>query len=259
MSGPSSPAYDAVNSRLFVGDYGNNRVLVYNVAPGTIANGENASYELGQPSGTAFTSATAADTQAGMHNPYDVAYDATNSRLFVSDVTNNRVLVYNVATGSIANGENASNVLGQSSWTSGGAATTQAGMDYPIGLEYDATNSRLFVADYYNNRMLVYNVAPGTIANGENASYVLGQANFTSGSANKGGSEGQATLSYPSSAAYDAVNNRLFVADWTNNRVLEFLVPSGHGNEGDLMYNSNYNVYQYCNGTEWMKIRSHSH
>jgi hypothetical protein len=51
----------------------------------TITNGMNASFELGQPSGTAWTTRTAATaTQAGMNQPFDVAVDPAGSRLFVT-------------------------------------------------------------------------------------------------------------------------------------------------------------------------------
>lgn len=32
----------------------------------------------------------------------------------------------------------------------------------------------------------------------------------------------------------------------------------GKNHEGDLMYNSTYNVMQYCNGTNWVRIGSHA-
>ena len=107
------------------------------------------------------------------------AYDSTNSRLFVSDDGYNRVTVFNVATGTIANGENASYVLGQSSYTASGSAATQSGLNEPENLDYDSSNTRLFVADQGNNRVMVCNVATGTIANGENASFVLGESSCT--------------------------------------------------------------------------------
>src|SRR5260370_35125100 len=107
---PPQPAYDAVISGLFVDDYQNSRVLVFNVATGTIANGENASFELGQPSGTAFTSTTQATTQSGMSLPEAAAYDAVNSRLFVSDGGNSPGTVFNVSPGTTANAMNASHV-----------------------------------------------------------------------------------------------------------------------------------------------------
>jgi DNA-binding beta-propeller fold protein YncE len=85
-----------------------------------------------------------------------------------------------------------------------------------------------------------------------NASNVLGQANFGSGS----GATTQAGMSGPGGVAYDATNNRLFVADGTNNRVTVYITPASP--EGAMMYNSDYGVVQYCNGTNWMKIGSHS-
>ena len=51
----------------------------------------------------------------------------------------------------------------------------------PRGLIYDPAGNRLFVADFSNNRVMLFDVA--SITNGENAVNVLGQANFTSGSA----------------------------------------------------------------------------
>jgi len=225
---PSDVVYDAVNSRLFVADLVNNRVLAFNVATGTIANGENASYELGQASGgTAFTTGTA--NQGGMtaqntlSGPANVAYDAVNSRLFVADAGNHRVLAFNVATGTIANGENAANVLGQSNFTNNTAATTQSGMSNPSGLSYDPNNNRLFSLDEADPRVVVYNVAPSVITNGENASYVLGCSTFAGCSYSLSQSGLTLGLSNPASAVlYDPGSGRVFVTDTYNNRVMIF-------------------------------------
>jgi len=216
MHGSWGLAYDATNDRLFVGDSLNERVLVYNTA--SITNGMNASNVLGEPD---FTTKAAATTQAGMNNPNFFAYDATNNRLFLADGSNNRVLVYNTA--SITNGMNASNVLGQASFTTATPAVTQAGMGGAGGIggvAYDATNNRLFVADSNNNRVLVYSTV--SITNGMNASNVLGEANFTTGTA----ATTQARMHNPYTVAYDATNNRLFVADFGNNRVLLYNTAS---------------------------------
>src|SRR5690606_16345457 len=97
-------------------------------------NGENAANVLGQSNFTNNTSGTA--SQSVMSLPTDVTLDSANSLLFVADADNNRVLVYDVS--SISDGMNASNVLGQSNFTSRGAATTQAGMDSPEGVAYDS-------------------------------------------------------------------------------------------------------------------------
>jgi DNA-binding beta-propeller fold protein YncE len=107
---------------------------------------QSPSYVLGQPD---FTSNTPAATQNGMNNPVGVAYDSTNSRLcvldrmnnrvlgisydpiynrlFVADTNNSRVMVFDASTSTIANGETAENVLGQSDFVSSNTATTQSG------------------------------------------------------------------------------------------------------------------------------------
>ena len=208
---PSYLAFDAAHNRLFVADSAHNRVLVFDTS--TITNGMNASYVLGQPN---FTTSSSATTQAKLSFPQGIAYDATNHRLFVVDYSNDRVLVYNVDPASIANGENASNVLGQADFTHNAAATTQAGMSGAYSVAFDATNNRLFVADYGNHRVLVFNTS--TITDGMNAANVLGQANFTTAAA----AVTRAGMNFPEDVYYDATNSRLFVADFSNNRVLVF-------------------------------------
>jgi DNA-binding beta-propeller fold protein YncE len=63
---------------------------------------------------------------------------------------------------------------------------------------------------------LIYNTA--IITNGMNAAKVLGQPNFTDGTANTT----QDRLSGPGFADYDPGSGRLFVTDSGNNRVMIF-------------------------------------
>jgi DNA-binding beta-propeller fold protein YncE len=219
LSGPTDVAYDSVNHNLYVADLGNNRVLVYAAASGFTA-GENATYALGQ---TSLTANTTGDTQSTLNAPNSLAYDPTNSRLFVTDQGNNRVLVY--STPIAANGPNATFVLGQSGFTTATTADTQSGMNLPSGIAYDTYNGRLFVADCENSRVLVFNVGPSVIANGKNASYVLGHANFTS----TGSNLTQAGLSLCNDTAnkmtpvkYDPGSGLLFVTDNNYNRIMIF-------------------------------------
>jgi DNA-binding beta-propeller fold protein YncE len=232
-------AFDAVNNRLFVTDTADNRVLVFNTS--TITNGMNASYELGQPSGgTAFTASSAnggasGPTQSGMYDPENLAFDPANQRLFVSDTGNNRILVFNVAPSVISNGENASYELGQPSGSTafttnacfGGycptsTATTASGLAYPAGLSYDANNNRLFVSDNTNCRVLVFNAGPSVIANGENASFEVGQSSFTSGGCQGGSQAANYIYSGTPYVYYDAGSGRLFVSTGNDARVLIF-------------------------------------
>ncbi len=214
MRGIEQLAYDSTNQRLFVVDEGNKRVLVFDVT--SITNGEDAINVLGQAN---FTTSASATTQAGFNSQvWGVAYDSTNDRLFVGDRTNNRVLVFD--TTSIVDGENAVNVLGQADFVTSTSTVTQSRMNSPRGLAYDNTNSRLFVAEASNNRVLVFDVS--SITNGENAVNVLGQANFTSNNA----ATTQVGMSSPQGPVYDAVNNRLFLADVSNRRILVYDVSS---------------------------------
>ena len=134
-------------------DTGNKRVLEFDLNTNNQLVDKTPDHVLGQAT---FYTATSAITQSGMSGPYAVAYDNTNSRLFVAD--SNRVLVYNVA--SIINGQNAVNVLGQTTFTTNGAATTQSGINGVIDIAYDTAHSRLFVGENPNGRVTVYNVSP---------------------------------------------------------------------------------------------------
>ena len=213
MNNPKGIICDETNDRLFVADNLNNRVLIFDIA--TITNGENAINVLGQ---TNFTTNTSACTQSGMNTPHELKYDSTNNRLFVADNLNNRVLIFDVAT--ISNGENAVNVLGQTNFTTNTSACTQSGMNTPCGVTYDGGNNRLFTGDRTNNRVLIFDVA--TITNGENAVNVLGQTNFTTNTS----ACTQSGMNNPYGLKCDSTNNRLFVADNLNHRLLIFDVTT---------------------------------
>jgi DNA-binding beta-propeller fold protein YncE len=214
MNYPVGVFVDA-GGRLWVGDSYNNRVLRFDNAASK-ANGANADGVLGQPN---FTSSTAHLTQSGMYSPYGVAVDA-GGRLWVTDSYNDRVLRFNNAAAK-ANGANADGVLGQPNFTSAASATTQKGISLPDAVAVDNSTGRLYVADYSNSRILVFNSAAG-LANGSNASYVLGQTNFTTRTSGLSAT----TLDEPSDVFYDQVAKVLLVADTHNNRVLMYGKPS---------------------------------
>jgi sugar lactone lactonase YvrE len=216
MNTPQGVFVDAAG-RLWVADAFNHRVLRFDNAAGK-ANGANANGVLGQPT---FTSNAAATTQSGMLVPGGVFVDAAG-RLWVAEFGNHRVLRFDNAAGK-ANGANANGVLGQSTFTGNTQATTQSGMNGPIGVAGDAAG-RLWVADTFNNRVLWFDTAAAK-ANGGNADGVLGQPNFTSNAANNGGRSAQ-SLNGPHFLFYDpAGDGVLWVADHFNNRVLRYSSP----------------------------------
>jgi DNA-binding beta-propeller fold protein YncE len=159
-----------------------------------------------------------------MYSPHGLAYDPVNKRLFVGDNQFNRVIVFNVAPGTIANNENASDVLGQTSFTSSGCNETQSGMCGVQDVSYDPNSGRLFMTDNSYLRALVFNASPGTIANGENASWEIGAANFTSngyGQGQNGFTTGNEFTAFVG-VRYDPASGRVFLLDPSNNRVLIF-------------------------------------
>jgi hypothetical protein len=94
---------------------------------------------------------------------------------------NSRVLEFEPP---FSNGMSASLVLGQTDFTqtlpnqssAAEAPPTSATLSYPEQISFDSSG-RLFVADSFNNRTLVF-VPP--FSNDMNASIVIGQPNFTS-------------------------------------------------------------------------------
>lgn len=104
--------------------------------------------------------------------------------------------------------------------------------DYP-GVALDLTHHRLFVTDSGNNRVLIFNLDSENGLFDREADHVLGQANFTDNGRNGGGgfTISASGLSGPAGLAYDSVNDRLFVADSSNNRVLVFDTASITDNE----------------------------
>lgn len=208
FNNPYGMAYDHGRDYLFVSDSTNNRVLVFSGA--SLSNGMSGAYVLGQ---TSFTTNTAANTQSGLRNPRCVAYDETYKRLFVCD-TNSRILVFDTTT--LSNGMNASNVLGQLTFTTSGSTVTSSGLSVLRGLTYDNDNQRLFASDNFSNRIVVYDVT--SITNGEAATNVIGQTSFTTTTADTT----RSALASPKGLAYDSTNDYLYVSDSTNNRFMVF-------------------------------------
>lgn len=230
--GPVGLAYDPVSQRLFVDDFQNNRIMVFDVATSTISNGENAEHVLGQSGFTTGFSNFTAPNQNGFWGPWGVAYDAISQRLFVSDIENDRVMVFDVATSTISDGENAEYVLGQTDFLSSGATTTQSGLDFPRLMTYDPSSQRLFVVDTANSRVLAFDAATSTIANGENAENVLGQPTFVSNAA----TTTQSGLRSTEGVAYDNSSSQLFVADGSN-RIMIFDAGTSTITDGEAAEN----------------------
>lgn len=214
MREPTSVFIDSAG-RLWVADFASHRVLRFDQAAAK-PNGANADGVLGQPD---FTSGAPAITQSGMRFPTGLFVDG-GGRLWVTNWQGHRVLRFDNAAAK-ANGANADGVLGQPDFTSNTAATTQNGMNRPWGVFIDPAG-RLYVSEQNNNRILIFNNA-ATLPNGAQADNVLGQPDFTTGTANTGGVSATA-LNGPQHLFFDAASFALFVGDIFNHRVKRYAI-----------------------------------
>ena len=219
---PFGLSFDS-HGNLWVADSANNRVLEYTCTATSICvDGNAAALELGQPSGAdAFITNTPATSQTGLNGPFDLGYDPYGN-LWVVDYSNSRVLEYTcTATSNCVDGNAAALVLGQSDFITIGHATSQTGLYYPEGLGFDSQGN-LWVGDEGNNRVLEYTcAATGSCSKGNPATLVLGQSGFTSNTE----ATSQTGLYNPVGLSFGSHGN-LWVADWHNNRVLEYPPPS---------------------------------
>ena len=214
MSGPQGVWIQ--NGKLYVADTQNNRVLIYNKIPTT--NGAAADVVLGQPNFTTFvqvdiTQQNTNATAQNMLNPVSVTSDGT--RLFVTDLGYNRILIWNSIP--TTNAAAADVEIGQPDMDSGvpnNAFTVTSPLRLPtppqqrlrprycarFRTEPTATairpiprvcnftlnfprfalsdGTRLFVADGGNDRVLEYEMIPTQNAAG--ADIILGQIGGTS-------------------------------------------------------------------------------
>ena len=171
-------AVDDAHQRLFVGDGANNRVLVFDIRPERFETGMDAAVVLGQPD---FTSREPGLGPSKFSRPGSVAYDATNQRLFVADVGNSRVLVFDASPEALARGATAIDVMGQPDFDTNRHHT---GLDEFAtgGLSYDDKNARLFIAESHSRiehmRITIYDVSPGTSLGDAEPLAVLGKPGF---------------------------------------------------------------------------------
>ena len=208
------------NGSTYISDSANNRVLVWSSA--ITINAQSANYVLGQ---SAF-GVTEAGATPNKQN-YPTGLSASGSVLFISDSLNNRVVAYTSAISS--NGQSASFVLGQmaidSSMDFYGSTFNnpqEKGLNQPRGIAIDSVRNYLYVADTGNNRVLVYSLDSANQLIDKNADIVLGQANFSSTAVNQGGGASAGTLNSPKGVFFDSANQRLYISDTGNNRVLVY-------------------------------------
>jgi uncharacterized protein (TIGR03437 family) len=260
---PTAIASDGVH--LVVADTDHNRVLIWNRIPTT--NNAPADVVVGQPNFTSSSVGGNIPSAKSMRGPQGVWIQ--NGRLYVADTQNNRVLIFSHIPTS--NGTAADLVLGAPDFTTfvepdltqQKTSVTASLVLNPVAVSSDGVH--IFVTDLGYNRVLIWNSIP--TANGVPADVAIGQPDLVSSAANNAYSISatdttvppvqtpvlckvsngtdvnnnatypgycNATLSFPRFTL--AVNNRLFIADGGNDRVLVFnQIPTSSGAAADLV------------------------
>lgn len=149
-----------------------------------------------------------------LDRPEGVVVDPLTGKVFVSDLDNNRILRY-PNSNALKNGAGAEAVFGQASFSTTSSGAAQQGLNGQLGLHLDRLG-RLWVADRANNRVLMFEAAVYR-ANHPHADKVLGQPDFATTSSGTTA----AKMSLPYGVWVDH-NDTLWVAEWSNNRVLRF-------------------------------------
>ncbi len=205
--------------RIFLADSSNNRVMVWTVP--ISSNGQAATFVLGQSN---FTTNSEGVSSTKMSNPAGIS-TVGNDKLYIADPNNNRVIVY-VQTIS-SSGQAANFVLGQLTtdnnvdmYSNTVNNPQNTGFNKPGGGAFDPWHHKFFVADTDNNRVLVYNLNSNNEFIDYKADFVIGQATLSFAMPNQNGSVGPNTLNQPNDVFYDEANQRLYIADTGNNRVL---------------------------------------
>ncbi len=208
---------------IYVAESGNCRVTQF-VSP--ITSGMSASVVFGQANFTG-TCPTTSASATSLNGPYGVTLDHAGD-LWVDDYVSSRIVEY---VPPFTNGMVAALAIGQPNLTSGSAnqglsAPTSATLSLP-GFPIFDPSGNLWIADYSDSRVLEYKPPFST---GMAASLVLGEGSFTSSSPGTT----TTTMDGPWAVAFDGSGN-LWVADYDNNRVLEFVPPFTNGMAASLV------------------------
>ncbi len=200
-------AIDWVNSKVYLADASNNRVLRY-AYPLTMLSLPEVAF--GQPDFTTNASGVSINT---FDRPVDVAVDNTGN-LWVADALNHRVLRFDRAYSISSNQPDADGVLGQTTFSDNLSGCSDTQFSGIRGIDLDRLGN-LYVADYGNNRVLRFDRA-ALRANGAKADGVFGQSDFVSNASGLSEKE----FNSPSSVA--TFGTTLWVTDQKNNRTLRF-------------------------------------
>jgi hypothetical protein len=192
---PSGVAFDAAGNLYISDELGD---LIHKVATNGIIT------TVAGKGSSGYSGDGGAATDAGLYFPLSVTFDAFGN-LYIADQVNNRIR--KVDTNGII-----TTVAGNSgsSYSGDGSAATNASLNHPYGVAFDAAGN-LFIADHGNNRIREVNT---------NGIITTVAGNGSSGYFGDGGAATNASFSQPCGMTFDSSGN-LYIADQSNQRIRE--------------------------------------
>ena len=177
---PYSICYN--NKNLFVADYQNHRIQIYDKHSG----------EYHQTIGT---TGVPGNSHGVFNYPISVCVDTENNRLFVLDYNNHRVEVFST--------ESQKYLLTICNTGFAGADNNQ--LNYPQGICLSVSTGILYVADTKNHRIQLFDSCTGSYV------YTFGDTGIASSDTTK--------FHSPVSVCIDDHRNYLYISEWDNDRV----------------------------------------
>jgi sugar lactone lactonase YvrE/lysophospholipase L1-like esterase len=206
--------------RIYVVQENSHRITIYENAASK-PDGADADYIWGQPD---YTTGTALNppTASSFNTPRAIYLDEARDHMWVADWANHRVLRFDlspelpIADYIIIDNPSASTLLGQADFTTRATGLSASEFNGPNGVAVDPTTGKLFVADRGNHRVLRF-ASEQAMQTGGAAEAVFGQDDFVSRVTGVAANRMNNPI-----GIHVGADGRLWVADFTNNRVLRF-------------------------------------
>jgi DNA-binding beta-propeller fold protein YncE len=206
LTAPQNTVVDNVNNLVYIADTYAHTIRVVNRTSGMI------SLFAGTP-GVYGTSSTSGNgglaTSAKLYTPMGMTVDTVKNLVYIADYGLNMVRVVNRKTGIISlfagNGDGAGAVTGD------GGNAVQAILWSPTSVALDSANNLIYITEGQGNRVRVVNRTTNIITTFAGTGYF--------GSTGDYGRATAAKLYGPYDVAVNSVSNRVYIADYYNNRI----------------------------------------
>ncbi|KAL0481615.1 hypothetical protein AKO1_012470 [Acrasis kona] len=186
------------NDLFLIADYSGNRIRAINHTTNVITTLAGAGSVTDDNSAFAVTR---------LFSPSSLTTDYPNNIVIFPDTLNNRIRILNFTSGNISTLAG----TGTGNYNGDNIAATKANLQSPIGVALDSLNNIVYIADYNNHRIRAVNRTSGNITTVAGT----GQSGYNGDNI----AATSARLFGPAGVAVDTVNNILYIADTSNQRI----------------------------------------